>query len=246
MKTILLFSLILLGSLFTGCDIIEDVIDIENGTGAGTLYYWITTDADTYVECTFSGGGCSGGDFDHSGYDFITVANSQLSLKRAYVNFPGVQFPQGTVIEEAYFELYHSGKNEDGKTDDLQLDVNRVRTAWNAGTITYFNQPIQPGHGGEFQLKLESQNWSGTNNMAGAMQQDLGSPNFQGFLITYHNAVPGIEKGFHSGNHRSRTLNDLGLAPRLLLKVTLPSGFDSDDVLIGPGHGDGSGGNYIG
>lgn len=245
MKTQSLLSLIVIGAFVSSCDII-DLTNIQT-PASGYVYYWITTDADTYVECSFAGGACSGGDFDHSGYDFVTVAHSPLSIKRSYVNFPKVTFPPGTIIEEAYFEMFHSGKNEDGKSDEILMDVNRVRKTWNAGTLTYTNQPIPTGNGGEVQLKLESQDWSGTTNLSTQMQQELmGSSTFEGFLISLLSPNPGYEKGFYSGNHRSRTLNDLGLAPRLLLRVKLPDGFDTNDVIVGPGHIDGSGGNYVG
>ncbi|HJW29657.1 MAG TPA: DNRLRE domain-containing protein, partial [Saprospiraceae bacterium] len=231
--------------LFSSCDLVTDVIN-QQQLGDGTVYYWITSDADTYVECTNTGGGCTGGDFDHSGYDFVTVAHSQTSIKRTYVNFPKVSFPPGTVIEEAYFEMYHSGKNEDGKRDDILLDVNRVHRDWNAGQLTYANQPIPTGNGGEVSMKLESQNWSGTTDIHTQMQDDLmGSTNFQGFLVSIQSWDPVYEKGFYSGNHRSRTLTDLGLAPRLLLRVKLPDGYTTDNVTVGPGHADGNS-NYVG
>lgn len=240
MKTRSILLVLFTCLLLSACEL------IEIAAPDGSVYFWITTDADTYVECSFAGGGCNGADFDHSGYDFVTVANSALSIKRSYVNFPKITFPAGTVIEEAYFEMYHSGKNEDGKSDEIQLDVNRVYTPWNAGSISYTNQPIQPGNGGAFQMKLKSQDWSGTSNIATLMQEAIPANQFEGFLVSLQSPNPGYEKGFYSGNHRSRTLSDLGLAPRLLMKVNLPDGSDASDVVIGPGHGDGSGGNYVG
>ena len=247
MKKYVLFLAVFFCITIPSCDIIEDAINTGQGS-AGTVYYWITSDADTYVQCNLGVGGCSGGDFDQSGFDGVVVGNSVLGIQRSYINFPKPVFPPGTVIEEAYFEMYHSGKNEDGKRDDILLEVHRVKTEWNAGTITYANQPIQTGSGGgEFNIKLESQNWSGTTNISGAMQQELVDPStFQGFLIYISNFEPGYQKGFYSGNHKSRTINDLGFAPRLLLKVSLPDGYTTSDVTFGNAHSDGKGGMYFG
>jgi hypothetical protein len=228
------------------CEIVDDVVNV-NQTAEGTVYYWITSDADTYVECVSIGGACNGSEIDHSGYDFITVGHNVNAIQRSYVNFPRPGFPPGTVIEEAYFELFHSGKNEDGKSDDILMDVHKVRSGWNAGQLTYTNQPIPVGGGGEFRMKLESQDWSGTENIGFDPEKEFGPAGiFEGFLVFISNYEPGYVKGFYSGNHKSRTLTDLGLAPRLLLKVTLPSGTSTNDVTFDAVHADGKGGGYFG
>jgi hypothetical protein len=247
MKKTLLFLAGISCLFLSSCDIVDDIITI-NETAAGTVYFWISSDADTYVECVNTGGACNGSTIDHSGYDFITAGSSVLAIQRSYVNFPRPTFPPGTVIEEAYFELFHSGKNEDGKRDDILVDVHKVRTPWNAGQLTYSNQPIQTGSGGgEFHIRLESQDWSGTENIGFDIPKELGpAGNFNGFLIFMANHEPGYMKGFYSGNHKSRTLSDLGFAPRLLLKVTLPEGTTTDDVKFESLHSDGNGGGYFG
>lgn len=245
MKKCALILTVLCITLLSSCDVITDVVN--TGTNNNSLFYWISSDADTYVECANTSGGCSLGDFDHSGYDFVAVAHSSFDIKRAYINFPKPAFPPGTVIEEAYLELYHGGKNEDGKRDDILIDVNRVRKDWNAGTITYTNQPIPTGNGGEFYLKVESQNWCGTTDIGGQMQEDMiTNGNFNGFLLSIQTFEPGYDKGFYSGNHKSRTLADLGLAPRLLLRVKLPAGTTTNDVNFTLAHTDGKGGGYLG
>lgn len=230
----------------SSCDLAEDILSI-NETASGTVYLWISSDADTYVECVNIGGACTSSMVDHSGHDFITAGNSVNAIQRSYVNFPKPTFPAGTIIHEAYFELFHSGKNEDGKRDDILVDVHKVRTAWNAGQLTFTNQPIPTGGGGEFHIKLESQAWSGTENIAFDTEKEFGpSGNFNGFLAFISNHEPGYTKGFYSGNHKSRTLSDLGFAPRLLLKVTLPDGVTTDDVTFDSLHTDGSSGGFFG
>jgi len=245
MKNLAFWTAALSSLLFSGCDLVNDLG--QNQPFNSEVYYWISSDADTFVECNTQSGGCSGDSTDHSGFDFLSVTHNENSIKRSYINFPKITFPQGTEIQEAYFELFHNAKNEDGKSDDILIDVNRVHINWNAGTIRYSNQPIPTGNGAEFNMKMKSQNWCGTINISTEMQTDLmGVSDFQGFLVSIQNFFPGYEKGFCSGNHRSHTLTDLGLAPRLLLRVKLPNGQTNNDVLIGPGHTDGSGTNFIG
>ncbi len=246
MKSKLFFLPVICCLTLASCDIIDEAVQVDK-TATGTVYYWISSDADTYVECLTIAGGCSGGDIDHSGYDFVAVAHTSSEIRRAYVNFPQPSFPSGTVVEEAYFELYNIQKNNDGKSDDILLDVNRVHKDWNAGQITYSNQPILTGNGAEFNMKMRSQNWCGTIDIGSFMQQDLlTASNFNGFLVSIQSYEPGYDKGFCSGNHKSRTLTDLGLAPRLLLKVKLPAGFTTDDVQFTKTHADGQGGSYVG
>jgi hypothetical protein len=245
MKKCALFLTLLCCILYSSCDLVNDVVNTQ--VSSGTLFYWISSDADTYVECSNTTGACTGGEVDHSGYDFVAVSHTPNDIKRAYINFPKPAFPPGTVINEAYFELYHSGKNEDGKRDDILLDVNRVHKDWNAGLVTYANQPIPTGNGGEFYMKLESQNWSGTTDIGTQMQQDIiTNDDFNGFLVSIQSFDPGYDKGFHSPQTRTRTLTDLGLAPRLLLRVTLPAGFTTNDVQFNTTHTDGLGGSYVG
>ena len=245
MKSCTLLLAMLTTLALGSCELIDIAQDPDRASG--TVYYWISTDADTYVECIGVVGPCQSFDVDRSGSDGLVVAHTASVIKRTYVNFPKPAFPPGTKIEEAYFELYHSGKNEDGKTDNIQLSVTRVRNAWSAGQLRYVNQPVPVESGGEFRMRLESQAWSGTQNIGFDMNQDLiDGSTLEGFVVFISPFEPGYEKGFYSGNHTSRTLGDLGFAPRLLLKVTLPEGMSTDDVTFPGLHTDGSAGSFFG
>lgn len=215
---------------FASCDLVETI----STSTSNTYYLWLSADADTYVECFVGpGGGCAGGDINHAGSQQLVSAAVGGTRKRIYVNFPKPSFPQGTVIEEAYFELYHSGKNEDGKSDNISLNVTRVPITWTASEVTYNDQPLEPGNFGEFYLKLESQAWSGSDNIAYAMSQAyLESQPFEGFAVDIPRPEPGYEKGFYSSNHPSNSLGDPGFAPRMLMKVTLPEGAVVSDIQL--------------
>lgn len=233
MKNVFQFLLVLIFIVaHQSCDILEPVLNGEQVTGTGTVYLWIASDADSYVVCNKAGTGpCQSFDVDYSGSNTLVVAHNAFSVKRTYVNFPMPVFPEGTNVEEAYFELYHSGKNEDGKTDDIMIDVARVMSAWSASNVRYENQPVPTGPYGEFQIRLRSQDWSGSSNIFHAMNEAIApGSNFEGFAAFISNYEPGYEKGFYSGNHDSFTLGDLGLAPRLLMKITLPDGNTTNDI----------------
>ena len=246
MKTMKLFFLlsILLG--FTGCELIFNEEDIEAVVGSRIAYYWIVADADTYVECVKAGGGCTAIEADYTGRPLVTSHNA-LGVKRSYFNFPLPNFPAGTIVEEAYVEMFHSGSNEDGKTDDIAIDVSRIRTSWVADAVHYNNQPVLPGGGGEFLLKLESRDWSGTNNIASAMNQEIQNPNdFHGFVAFIARNEPGYEKGFYSNNDILTAADQMGRGPRLLLKVELPQGVSTQDVNFPNQHSDGNGSTIFG
>ena len=118
MKNLLfIFITISLVSL-SSCDIFEQ--SIQTAGESGTVYFWLASDADTYVELV---GGTTPTQANNSGHDFLAVQHSVLGVKRTYVNFPLPSFPEGTEINEVYFEMFHSGQNEDGKTDDINIDV---------------------------------------------------------------------------------------------------------------------------
>ena len=246
MKTFKLFFIatILIG--FNSCDLILDEADIEEVIGNRIAYYWIMADADTYVECVKAGGACVPVEANYAGRPLVTSHNA-LGIKRSYVDFPLPDFPQGTTVEEAYVELFHSGTNEDGKTDNISIDVTRVRTPWIADDVHYENQPVRTGGGGEFQIKLKSNNWSGTSDIAFAMNQEISNPSdFHGFVAFISRPEPGYEKGFYSNNDNSVIQDGLGQAPRLLLKVELPEGVSVNDIGFPERHTDANGSQVFG
>ena len=199
---------------------------------SGTVYLWVGASKDALVSC--GGLGCPEADNNYGLLGFLTVAGWQRATKGAYVYFDMPLLPPGTVVEEAYFEMYHGGQREDGKTDDVQIPVARAAGLWSPRAITFANQPNITAGLGETFLNLNSQDWSGTPNIVGIIREWMANPasNF-GFVASWSPLrAPFIEKGFHSINHPSRTLTDMGLAPRLLLKVQLPDGYDSSNIFM--------------
>ncbi|MCG6914303.1 DNRLRE domain-containing protein [bacterium BMS3Abin03] len=225
-----LFIVLLTGTLIVaGCKPISSLPTgpVNTSQSSQTVYLWISADKDTYVSK------------DEKERNFrqssnLSVAGSQIALKRSYVHFTLPTLPVSTKIEEAYLELYHSGKNEDGKTDDIMMPVAKCPFQWNPLTLTYEKEPTPISTSeGSFRIKLRSQDWSGSENINVLMGDYFANPqDFFGFIIQWHYQSLGIEKGFYSNNHISRTVSDLGLAPRLLVKLTLPDGKTVNDITL--------------
>ena len=201
---------------------------------SGTVYIWIGAGKDAHVSCGRPAGGCPEGNTNYGLMGSLSVAGWELAIKSAYVYFDMPQLPDGTEIQEAYFEMYHGGAREDGKTDDVLIPVARVGSTWDPRTITYNNQPNKTPGARETAINLNSQDWSGTPNIVGIVNDWMANPQSNHGLVTSWSPLqaPYIEKGFYSINHPSRTLDDMGLAPRLLLKVQLPPGTDSNDIFL--------------
>jgi hypothetical protein len=157
--------------------------------------------------------------------------------KPTYVRFLMPTLP-GIEVLRAKLELFHSGKNEDGLTDDIQIPVVSNTLPWSPCTLTWNNAP-QPFTGNEFVLNLRSQAWSGTTTddpklLAAVARQLLHPDQNHGFIFNYPATFPGIEKGFYSDNELSRTSTNLDRAPRLLLIVKLAPGATSSVITLPP------------
>ena len=221
--------------IVAGCNVSPLPTGPVNTPGPGqTVYLWIGADKDTYVSCGGPSLGCPERTWNFGGQSNLSVAGSEIALKRSYVHFTLPTLPVFTKIEEAYLELFHPGKNEDGKTDDILLPVAKCPFQWNPLTLTYENEPVPISTAeSSFKIKLRSQDWSGSENINVLMGEYFANPqDFLGFIVQWHYQTLGIEKGFYSNNHSSRTVSDLGLAPRLLVKLTLPEGKTVNDIIL--------------
>jgi hypothetical protein len=200
----------------------------------GVVCLWVSSDKDAFASY-----GRVGEEVDRNfgQYGFLSVANGPLGIKHSYVHFTPPTFPAGTEILEAKFEMYHSGKNEDGTTDDILLNVGVIRNEpWSPGTLTWANRPDRDGlPAPETEIRLRSQNWSGTPDITGFVQEMGTNPNaFHGFLVWYRDpSERQVEKGFYSNNDSRRTQTELGLAPRLVIRVRLPQGKPTSDMKLG-------------
>jgi len=200
----------------------------SSGTGgSGIIYLWIGVDKDTYVHMEDS-------DRNYGDMASLVVADWESTHKRTYVHFLLPILPDGTEILEAYLELFHSGANEDGKTDDIDIGVQRASGTWSPLTLTWDNEPTFY-RAPEFMIDLESQAWSGSDDISSIVTGMFDDPDSDyGFVVSWsmNPTGLGIEKGFYSNNHIYRKADDLWLSPRLLVKIQLPSGKTTSDISL--------------
>lgn len=194
---------------------------------------WIGSDKDAYVSCGDAGPPCPEGELNYGDSGSLVVARNGIALKKIYIHFSLPELPSGSTIESAYLELYHPAQNEDGQTDEIDIPLGRAADSWSPGTITFENEPNAQLTGAESSINLNSMEWSGSPNIAGIIRDwyNLADPSANnGFYIYWNQQSLGIEKGFYSNNDIRRKEDDLGLSPRLLLKIQLPDGSNSSDI----------------
>jgi hypothetical protein len=191
------------------------------------VYIWTSAYTDTYISSDEP-------DRNFSANDLMAAQNAVGSrgpgMKTiSYVKFIMPILPQGSEVEEAYFEVFHGGKNEDGTTDEITFNVSEVMQPFNARTITwnngidgrmfYVGQPISP-----YPNRFRSQDWCSTPNIFGLIQTYIDDPSkHNGFRVTISD-IRTYYKGFYSNNSFGRNSTSLGKAPRIVMKVRMPSG----------------------
>lgn len=238
-KSICTLSLFLLLFAASSCKLKAKIESIDPGEVAeGTVFLWVSSDKDAYVSCGSAGTPCSESQLNFGKFGQLVVAKNGVALKKSYVHFGLPILPEGTVIEEAWFEMYHPGKNEDGKTDDILIPFATAAASWSPMLLNLDNEPnpqLTGGGGGVMTIHLNSQAWSGSGNISGLIKKWYdGTMSNYGFYIYWNLQNPGIEKGFYSNNDIRRKAMDLGLAPRLLIKIKLPDGKSTNDISLPP------------
>lgn len=190
---------------------------------AGTLFLWIGADRDAFTTCSLSTS-CTAGGPNNALAGEIQVANEeQLEQKRGYVHFALPTLPADAVIERAYLELYNPATMGDGRSDDLCIPVVRLLEPWDPFTLDWQNQPLTSAMGGDSALSLRSNAWSSADVTVAVREHYADPATNHGFAL-YVPAGVQADKGFYSNNATSRTVDELGLAPRLLLEVTSKRG----------------------
>jgi hypothetical protein len=190
---------------------------------AGTVAIWLSAEQDTYISSHEQ-------DRNFGRNDHLVVAGRLLDTKLPLARFRLPELPPGFELLDAYLELYHTGRNEDGQTDDVQIDITKPKDPWDAMSLTWSQSrawsAVPPQPGGFAHLCVRSQAWSGSQNIANTLAEAYrqGRSEYEVYLKWDRPSPPQIEKGFASNNHGSRRWDDLGLAPRLLIRLQLPPG----------------------
>lgn len=218
-------------SIVTAC---VPLPETDSPVADGDVYMWISADKDSYVSCGNPMQGCPEQNQTFGTSSQLVAAESEVGIRKSYVHFTPPTLPAGAVVLEAYVELFHSGKNEDGQTDELLLPVDLAAAPWSPQTLSYANQPNRELTGSITQLDLESQAWSSTPDIAGLAEQWIEDPAANnGVVVYWFSTSQNAEKGFFSNNHPSRTATDQGLAPRLLIKVAFAEGTSTAEMTLG-------------
>jgi hypothetical protein len=206
------------------------------GTSQGaTAFLWLAADKDAWVGCRAQN--CADGDLNHGTLFSIDISAPTIppGTTRIYVEFYLPELPDGTVVEEAYINLYEDSRQIPGNES---RPVIKVLQEWDPRTINHNNQPMPIGYLSE-DARLgpyqDVNEWRGTypfsNNLASVVQEHLRDPGRNhGFLINNPSNITYL-RSFRSDNALSRTETDMDFSPRLLIKVRLPNGTES---FLGP------------
>jgi hypothetical protein len=239
--------LIMLTPALLGCGGSGDNGFIKPGeeVSALALWIWLAADQDTSVHC--QGPTCTGGDSTFGSDPALTASTDPADLGRTYVQFTMPTLPTGSVVDEAYLELHQVGTP--GSFGQELVAWVPVEDPWRPDTMTYNTQPRSFPGINQFDT-TPSRNGSGwwtSPNLKQYADYKLANPQLNyGFVTT---TVRDLSKPagqqdtasyrFRSNNDISRTATSVGLAPRFVLRITLPAGATLDDVTLpplAPGH----------
>lgn len=232
MKHLLLLTTFLALALGS-CEQLTSPGSISTGVASDSVCLWLAADKDAFVSCGRTAS-CEEGDQNFGRHGTLVAAHWELGRKQTYMHFTIPTLPPGTEIIDAYIELYHSGRNEDGKRDDIDIPMMRAAAPWSPMTITWRNQPNTDPLTQVSYIRLRSQAWSGSPNVISLVRPWFERPadNYGMLLYWRSNLGLGIEKGFYSNNDIRRTQTDPGLAPRLLVRIKLPAGKTTNDITL--------------
>jgi hypothetical protein len=228
---------------FTGCSIpIVPGTPVTMTGGSGTVYMWIAPIADTKIDADYPDQ-----NFLRSGdntYARAHIPGTKAWYAKSFVKIQLPRLPEGTKIDEAYFEMFHSGTTEDGTTDNTSFFVSPVGVQWRADSITWNHSPddrtVSSGIA-PWRAPLHSNDWCGTADISNLVRDWFAdSSKNTGFRIElgdYQN----FYKSFYSNNafigsrnSGGRTDSTVGKAPRLLVKIELPAGMTTEDIKWNP------------
>ena len=227
------------------------------GGGPGTppaqeeVFLWLSAWEDTYA---VSSPGNANVNYGRS--STLLLGRTNVSRSELFVRFQLPGLPAGSVVEEAYLQLFANDQLAGYPSQAAQVPIHEV-DPWQAPTVTWDNRPLAQALRGY--LNVVPNDWARSGNLAGVVQRHVDDPNTNnGFALTsdlFPAPVPAINFVSLGNDHTpsmfglSYTGLDVSAAPRLLVRVKLPVGATAADVVAPPsdnpsdrlGMGDGSG-----
>src|SRR5437016_1770403 len=105
-QTLILFAAFAAAGL-AGCSIPV----APSATGSGVTYMWIGAASDTKIDADYPNTNFSqAGDLT---FARAHIAGASAWYAKSFVKFQVPKLPAGTKVDEAYFEMFHSGTTED-------------------------------------------------------------------------------------------------------------------------------------
>lgn len=221
--------LLLLAVLAAGCQV-QSNNPLQTGS-SDVVCLWIAADKDAHVSYGRAGEEADR-NFGKQGSLIVSGLQSITPGKTSYIHFPSPIVPSGSEVLEARLEVFMGGKNEDGTPDDITINGGMMTgTPWSPETVTWNTRPggnnPAPSH---FTMRLRSQNWCNSQNIAGFATEMIANPGKYDGLALHLPTQVNAHKSFYSNNDIRRKQNDLGLSPRLLVKLKLPAGKTASDI----------------
>jgi hypothetical protein len=143
--------------------------------------------------------------------------------------------PSDAKVTHAYINVYENSQQWPGQN---QIDVALANGPWDASTIKWSDQPNPPGplgSGPAIGPYSGIPKWRGTDNIASYVQGHLDDPSSNnGFVLVMNGYNGDWVRSFASLNHATRTADNMGQAPRLLMRVETNAPMTNADVIPGP------------
>jgi hypothetical protein len=194
--------------------------------GKYTAYFWLTAIQDAHITSQIPDMKNSGG------FSLVSAHGAPNGEQRIYLQFFMPQLPAGTVVKEAYFNVWEDSQT--GQPGFSGINLATAQGPWDASTLTWNNQsnPVGPTSVGTGLGTYTTLNiWKGTGNISNIVQQKLDNPSTDYGWLLDNSAASAYTRSFRSMNApQARTATTLGTAPRLLIKVESPSPINTSSI----------------
>lgn len=192
-------------------------------------YMWLGATKDADVRC--SAPSCADENINYGGDFSLGLAYGPQvppGIYSTYVQFYLPELPPGVRVVEAHINMY---ENAQLQPSTFARGIEEAQGTWGPMQITWADQPNAVSLTGPNIAALggyrQHNEWRGTipaqsTDLVSIVTRQLADPDSNRGFIVKGPAGPSYQRGFASLNELSRTEDDLGHSPRLLLKLAVP------------------------